>query len=343
MGGPRIKKGKLINESCPATKPTVLVAISVSQIGFVCGSSIFIAENLQQVVQDISHNLLTLSTPQILFFTGIFLSPLILIRNIARLSFVAVISSVLFLTGLVALIYFDVKSLFYSSPSEGINFTPGPNITYYFNPVSYSVFIGTAVYSFEGIGLIIPIYDAMAKPQYFPHVLTAVMAVVALVFSLVGGLGYFAFGSKVQTVALLNLPNGPVVHTIRMAYTIAAALSNALTIFPAVRIIENAVFKQKTGKLNLAIKWQKNLLRVGIVVLTMFIAMFGANDLDKFISLIGSICCTPLSLIFPSLFHYRAIATTKRQKMIDISLACFGTFIMLFTVWTTASQWGTPT
>jgi len=44
----------------------------------------------------------------------------------------------------------------------------------------------TAVFSFEGVGLVIPITEAMKEPERFPAVLSAVMVFVALLF---GGAG----------------------------------------------------------------------------------------------------------------------------------------------------------
>ena len=44
----------------------------------------------------------------------------------------------------------------------------------------------TAVFAFEGVGLVIPITEAMREPEKFPKVLTWVMIGVALLF---GGAG----------------------------------------------------------------------------------------------------------------------------------------------------------
>lgn len=154
----------------------------------------------------------------------------------------------------------------------------------------------------EWIGLIIPIRDAMQKPEKFPAVLTFVMVLVASTLCSVGALGYLAFGENVKTVALLNLPAGILPNSVQIGYAVAVLLSNALTIFPTIRIIEQAMFGDRTGKNSLYIKWQKNTLRAGIVIMGTLIAWFGANDLDKFISLIGSICCCKLHSLFFYLF-----------------------------------------
>lgn len=67
----------------------------------------------------------------------------------------------------------------------------------------------------------------------------------------------------------------------------AILLSTPLQLFPAVRIMENGLFT-RSGKQNVFVKWQKNVFRFSIVVLCTAISWAGAQDLDKFVSFIGS-------------------------------------------------------
>jgi len=46
----------------------------------------------------------------------------------------------------------------------------------------------------------------MKEPKKFPGVLSAVMLVVAILFGGAGAVGYMAYGSEIQTVVLVNLP-----------------------------------------------------------------------------------------------------------------------------------------
>lgn len=56
----------------------------------------------------------------------------------------------------------------------------------------------TAVFSFEGIGLVIPITESMKDPHQFPRVLTGVMLGVMVLFAGAGVLAYAAYGSAIQ-------------------------------------------------------------------------------------------------------------------------------------------------
>ncbi|KAI8340177.1 transmembrane amino acid transporter protein-domain-containing protein [Chlamydoabsidia padenii] len=326
----------------PWMRRIVLFSIAISQLGFVCGGTIFIVQNVMEAIRGLSNDTVILNANMILVLVCVLLMPLVLIRNIAKLSPTALLSDILIITGLVVLLIYDLIQVFVYNPTANDTHvpTPGPNMIWWFNPTHFPVFIGTAVYSFEGIGLIIPIRDAMEKPDKFPMVLTFVMCLVAGTLCLVGTLGYVAFGSNVATVALLNLPSGTVPNTIQLGYAVAVHLSNVLALFPTIRIVEQAFFGDRTGKYNSLIKWEKNLVRFAVVTVTGLVAFFGANDLDKFISCIGSICCCPLSLIFPPLFHLKLPTTTGLKRTIDMILILFGVGTMLFTLYNTSKQWG---
>ena len=53
---------------------------------------------------------------------------------------------------------------------------------------------------------VIPITESMKEPKKFPILLSAVMAIVVALFTGFGILGYAAYGSKIQTVVIVNLP-----------------------------------------------------------------------------------------------------------------------------------------
>lgn len=134
----------------------------------------------------------------------------------------------------------------------------------------------------------------MKEPQKFPAVLTGTMIFITFLFTSVGFISYLTFGDKVQTVILLNLPSGDyVVDGVQALYSLAICLSIPLQLFPAIRIMENELFT-RSGKNDPIVKWQKNIFRFVAVLVCALIAIGGASDLDKFVALIGALCCVPL-------------------------------------------------
>ena len=132
----------------------------------------------------------------ILIQMAIFL-PFSLLRDISKLGFTALVADAFILIGLSYLWYYDILTIVKQhGVSDIVNF----------NPNDWTLFIGTAIFTFEGIGLIIPIQESMKNPKKFPPVLALVMVIITVVFLSMGALSYAAYGSATETVVILNLP-----------------------------------------------------------------------------------------------------------------------------------------
>lgn len=80
------------------------------------------------------------------------------------------------------------------------------------------------------------------------------------------------------------------VNAVQFLYSLAILLSTPLQLFPAIRILENATGLALTsGKRNPYIKWKKNIFRAGLVIMTAGISAAGADSLERFVALTGSL------------------------------------------------------
>jgi proton-coupled amino acid transporter len=271
-------------------RTAILGSIVLSQIGFVAAYIVFTSENLQAFILAVSDCRTYIDIKwMILMQMAVFL-PFSLLRDISKLAITALIADGLILVGLLYLYYYDILTIVRNhGVADIVNF----------NNNNWQLFIGTAIFTFEGIGLIIPIQESMRRPKDFPWVLGGVMIVITVVFISMGALSYAAYGSKTETVVILNLPqDDKFVNAVQFMYSLAILLSTPLQIFPAIRITETELFT-RSGKYNPWIKWQKNIFRFFVVMLCAAIAWGGANDLDKFVSLVGCFACVPLVYIYP--------------------------------------------
>lgn len=291
---------------------------------------VFVAQNLQALIGSVTKCEVNVSISYLILAQVLIFVPLAMIRKIQKLSVFALIADLFIFLGLVYLYYYDFKVL----ATTGL----GPNVTWGINPSSFPLFIGTAVFTYEGVGLVIPITESMKEPKKFPKVLAGTMVFITAIFLSIGFISYLAFGEGVQTVILLNLPATPIVDSIQGLYALAICLSIPLQLFPAIRIVENGLFT-RSGKNNPVVKWQKNAFRFMSVLLCAAIAIGGSNDLDKFVSLIGSMCCLPLCFLFPPLFHLKGVAQNWRQKVIDVAIIVFGISSMAYATFITLSLW----
>ena len=316
----------------PRMRQAILFSIIFSQLGFVAAYTVFIAENTQSFVLSVTDCRTHLSIGFLILLQCLIFLPLSLVRKIAKLSSAALLADVFILAGIFYLFYYEINHLL----------THGIAKVMLFNRVDFPLLIGTAVFTFEGIGLVIPITDSMKEPQKFPRALTGVMLVVMVLFSAAGVLSYAAFGSKVQTVVFSNLPrDSGFVQAIQVFYSLAILLSLPLQLFPALSILELGLFR-RSGKYDWRTKMEKNLFRFVVVIFCMLCAWVGADDLDKFVSLIGSVACVPLAFVYPPLLHLRGCARTRTAKILDIGLAIFGVACAIFAGGQTLQSMLTP-
>lgn len=307
----------------PWMKFLILMSLVLTQIGFACAYIIFTTGNLTAFFNNVTNwNI----KPDMFFLlqTLIFI-PLSFIRNVSKLSLPSLMANFFIFAGLFIVLFFTSKEI--------INNGTKP-IELIVNESQFSLFIGTAIFAFEGIGLIIPVQDSMRHPEKFPLVLGLVLITITILMIVIASIGYLAYGEDIQTVILLNLPQTNFfVNLIQFFYSLAILLSTPLQLFPAIGIIEKRIFKKsKSGKFNTKVKWFKNLFRTVFVLFCMNVAWFGANDLDKFVSFVGCFACIPLVYMYPPLLHFKSCAQgDKWGQILDVVLVIIGGCSMAYT------------
>ncbi|KAH6840905.1 transmembrane amino acid transporter protein-domain-containing protein [Chaetomium sp. MPI-CAGE-AT-0009] len=307
----------------------ILASIVISQLGFVAAYIVFTSQNLQAFILAVTDCKTLIPVTWLIIMQMVVFLPFSLLRDIGKLGFTALIADAFIVIGLAYLFYYDVLTLN----------TQGLADIIMFNQKDWTLFIGTAIFTFEGIGLIIPIQESMRHPEKFPKVMFVIMVIITTLFVVMGAVSYAAYGSKTETVVLLNLPqDDKLVNGVQFLYSLAILLSTPLQIFPAIRITENALFT-KSGKYNPYIKWQKNVFRFLVVALCAFIAWFGADNLDKFVALVGNFACIPLVYIYPPMLHYKGVAKSALRRWSDILLCVFGFIAMAYTTSLTVMSW----
>lgn len=322
----------------PRLRSLILSSIALSQIGFVCACIIFTAENLHVFLRAVaSHSMIVWSTGGLILLQVVVLTPLSWIRNISKLGPVALLADVFILIGLGYIYYYDIATM---AARHGLE----PSVQL-FNPNSFTLTIGSCIFTFEGIGLILPVQSSMKRPEHFNYLLYIVMAIITVLFTAVGALSYGTFGEQTQTEIFSNFPqSSPLVNTIQFLYSLAILVGTPIQLFPASRILEGKLFGPKSGKRDPSIKWKKNVFRTGMVIACGMVAGVGAGDLDKFVSLIGSFACVPLVYIYPAYLHRRGVAQSTWVKRGDLAMMTLGLVFMIYTTTSTISVWmqGSP-
>ncbi|KAI9013829.1 transmembrane amino acid transporter protein-domain-containing protein [Phycomyces nitens] len=318
----------------PWLRYAALFFICLTQMGFVASYMIFVSQNIGAVIDILTECAAPFDSNYIIWMAILVIVPTTWLRKIGRFSWFAILADVFILFGVVVAIYSSADKI----AADGV----GPNITL-INSNSFALMIGTAVFAFEGVGMIVPVVEGMKRPERFPFVLNVAMAIITAFFVLTGTIGYLAFGDQTKANVVSNIPQSPLSMTVQIVYACAMMLSSPFMLYPAILIIDKGIFGERSGRDSLKWKWLKNLARSMIPIVCGAVSFgVGADSLDKFVSLVGSVACMPLCFIFPAMFHYK-VTTKTWAKIGNVILGLFGAGILVYTMYVNINSWVHPT
>eukprot|EP00010_Vexillifera_abyssalis_P005697 CAMPEP_0201561298 /NCGR_PEP_ID=MMETSP0173_2-20130828/78726_1 /ASSEMBLY_ACC=CAM_ASM_000268 /TAXON_ID=218659 /ORGANISM="Vexillifera sp., Strain DIVA3 564/2" /LENGTH=275 /DNA_ID=CAMNT_0047975797 /DNA_START=112 /DNA_END=936 /DNA_ORIENTATION=- len=184
-------------------------ALIFTQFGFCCAYYIFIVQN------------------SILFFSSWNLSygvwvviwlPLLIglswMRTLKSISWVTAAANICILGSIIVILAGCTLELSENGIAGTIDESTGsgdegasepPSIEYWVIPQTFAIMLGTAVYAYEGIGVVIPCETSMRQPERFSRVLFAVMGFSIVNYCIFGLIPYLTFGSDTSDVITENM------------------------------------------------------------------------------------------------------------------------------------------
>ncbi|ALC39884.1 CG13384 [Drosophila busckii] len=290
-------------------KRVISTFLFITQIGFCCVYFLFVALNIKNVMDhyfflDVRIYLLLLLLPMVL---------LNLVRNL------------------------NFSYMLHDLPDVN---TVKPVATWSTLPL----YFGTAIYAFEGIGVVLPLENNMRTPEDFggrTGVLNTGMVIVACLYTSVGFFGYLKYGEDVKGSITLNLPQGDILsQLVRISMAVAIFLSYTLQFYVPVNMVEPFVRSQfdTTRAKDLA----GTILRTVLVTFTFILAAVIPN-LGSIISLVGAVSSSALALIAPPIIEIITMYNVGygRYNWIlwkDIAIFLFGIAGFVFGTWASLAQ-----
>ncbi|XP_036734985.2 proton-coupled amino acid transporter 2 isoform X1 [Manis pentadactyla] len=287
----------------------------VTQLGFCCVYIVFLADNLKQVVEAVNsttnnchYNDTVLLTPTVdsrlymVAFTPI-LMLLVLIQNLRILTVFSMLANVSMVVSLVIITQYITQGI------------PDPNqLPLVASWKTYPLFFGTAISSFESIGMILPLENKMKDSRRFPAILSLGMSIVTALYVCIGTLGYLRFGSGIKASITLNLPNCWLYQSVKLLYIFGIMCTYALLFYVPAKIIIPFAVSQVSKRWALPVDLS---IRFAMVCLTCILAIL-IPRLDLVISLVGSVSGSALALIIPPLLE---ITTYYSEGMSPLTIA----------------------
>ncbi|XP_030618671.1 proton-coupled amino acid transporter 3 isoform X2 [Delphinapterus leucas] len=296
-------------ETCPNTwlrthsvwgRYTVSFLLIITQLGFCSVYFMFMADNLQQMVEEAYVTSNTCRPRKILVLTPTldirfymlailpFLILLVFIQNLRVLSVFSTLASITTLWSMALIFEYIVQEI------------PDPrNLPLMASWKTFLLFFGTAIFTFEGVGMVLSLRNQMKHPQQFSFVLYLGMSLVIILYTCLGTLGYMKFGSNTQASITLNLPNCWLYQSVKLMYSIGIFFTYALQFHVPAEIIIPVVISQASESWVLFADLS---VRTALVCLTCVSAIL-IPRLDLVISLVGSVSSSALALIIPPLLE----------------------------------------
>lgn len=191
-------KGKLV----------VDIFLCLMQYGFVISFTYFVLESMKSVVDeifDIEINVIYIGRmPLLLSLIGLFAfavtAPLQLVRRIEKFAFTFLIADLLILTTVITIVVYAIKHL-----NEKGEWGTG---VVALNTSTWLTVIGSAIYSFEGIGVVMPIIEVTENPKQFPKIVLCVLLTNMILYTGFGEFCLFVWGDEIEGKPLItqNLP-----------------------------------------------------------------------------------------------------------------------------------------
>ncbi|VDL79568.1 unnamed protein product [Nippostrongylus brasiliensis] len=270
-------------------KQVVNTNMFMAQFGFCCVYFVFMADNLKQFFDQTSQ--IHISQAGWIAMLLVPIMALCTIRELKALAPLAAMANVVYLIAVCIVLQqlFQIERHSSSLPAVG-------------NWSSLPLFFGTVMFAFEGVAVVLPIENQMDEPLHFiTHngVLNTSCLLVLILYMTVGFFGYLRFGDAILDTLTLNLPQTSFYQTIKIMFVACILVSYPLQFYVPMERVEKWI------KRKVAIDRQEKLIygmRMLGVLCTCLLAEL-IPHLALFISLVGSVAGTSLTLVFPPMIE----------------------------------------
>jgi proton-coupled amino acid transporter len=110
------------------------------------------------------------------------------------------------------------------------------------NETGVLTMLGFAIYSYEGIGVVMPIMQSAESPGNFLKLLILAIGTLTGLYVIFGSVCYSAYGSETKPIITEMLPNNGFTAAIKILFCINLILGYSICIHPTNLIIETWVF-----------------------------------------------------------------------------------------------------
>ncbi|KAJ7953233.1 Amino acid transporter [Quillaja saponaria] len=268
----------------PVGRFSVDAMIVLAQAGFCISYLIFIGNTLAYLFNYAATNRILGLTPKALYIWGCFPFQLGLnsIPTLTHLAPLSIFADVVDIGAMGVVMVEDVSIFLKTRPA--LEAFGGFSVLFYG--------LGVSVYSFEGIGMILPLESEAKDKETFGKILALCMTFIALIYGGFGALGYFAFGNETNDIITTNFGQGFVSTLVQLGLCVNLFFTFPLMMNPVYEVVERRLCD---SRYSLWLRW--------VMVLVVSLVALSVPNFADFLSLVGSSVCVILGFVLPALFH----------------------------------------
>lgn len=297
-----------------AARRSVNVFLILTQFGFCCVYTVFVAQNIKQVVDS-----QVPSSPNEQAYIAIvsaFLIPYVMVKSLKALAPFSAFANLLNLVGIIIIfinLFTGLNDIRKRPASADLSTLP--------------LFFGQAIFAFEGIGLVLPLHSKMRdKPAFigWNGVLNLGLVITICLYQAVGFYGFLKFGNDAKGSVTLNLPSDQWLYlSVRLMFAVSLFISYGLQFYVPVSIIW-PIIERNLERRGTELPWYTAyIFRFLLVGVTCGLSSL-IPHLDLLISLIGALASSFLALILPPVIELVTFQPTKLIWLKNICIIILG-------------------
>ncbi|KAJ1627440.1 transmembrane amino acid transporter protein-domain-containing protein [Pavlovales sp. CCMP2436] len=238
-------------------------------------------------------------------------------RGLSEVAWLAVAGLCCYMTVVVGLLHYGVPCIAERSLADLSLFVPA----------GFGWWYGVSLYSFEGIGTVLPIFEEMKsfdRPERFVSVVNWTYAAAFVFYFFVGSVGYMAYGEEVEDVILFNFPDSLLTRATAHSMAFMMLFSSVVQLYPLQHLADQRYAALAMRPVSTFSLLEKCVLR-GLVALLPACVASVAPSVSTIVDLVGASCFSFLGVVAPAVM-YLSLFRTELDPVARVALYCLGAF-----------------
>ena len=251
-------------------------------------------------------------------------SPLVFVRDMEKLAWSHLLADFIILTVVAGVFTFSGIKIHNQGGFRISELSLATNV--FFKAIPYSAF------AFEGVAVVLPLREIVEDKDNFFKIVCVVVSGICIFYIFFAEWTNWVYGKKDYELITDVLPaQNAATYTLKAMYTVNLFFSYPMQLSPAVNLIESYIFNAKDAPTKKRY-WMQNLVRTGIVLFTIALAILIYPKISLFIEVLAASTCSPLAFTLPAFFHWKLVKKHWTSLAIVICTCALTVFMIVSAV-----------